>query len=323
MRVLSGIQPSGGLHLGNYFGMMKPMLEYQEREELFCFIVNYHALTGSRDGQLLSSQTLEAAGDFLALGLNPEKSVFWIQSDLSEVTELTWILSHVTNMGLLERCHSFKDKIASGIKPNHGLFAYPVLMAADILIMQADMIPVGADQKQHVEVTRDIADRFNHLYGQTFKLPDPRIQVGGKMLPGVDGRKMSKSYDNTIEIFCDKDVLRKKIMSFKTDSTPIHEVKDITQNNLYQFYSLFLDEFGQADLKKRFESRGLKYSDIKAELVDCIWDYFGSYRHAREELKRKPDQIIKTMKKGAEKARDIARPTIKMVRRKVGLCYGL
>ena len=183
MRVLSGIQPSGGLHLGNYFGMMKPMLEYQEREELFCFIVNYHALTGSRDGQLLSSQTLEAAGDFLALGLNPEKSVFWIQSDLSEVTELTWILSHVTNMGLLERCHSFKDKIASGIKPNHGLFAYPVLMAADILIMQADMIPVGADQKQHVEVTRDIADRFNHLYGQTFKLPDPRIQVGGKMLP--------------------------------------------------------------------------------------------------------------------------------------------
>lgn len=322
MRVLSGIQPTGRLHLGNYFGMMRPMLEYQQREELFCFIVNYHALTASQDGRELRTQTLEAASDFLALGLDPSKSVFWVQSDLPEVAELTWILSHVTSMGLLERCHSYKDKIASGLKPNHGLFAYPVLMAADILIMQGEKIPVGADQKQHLEVARDIAQRFNHLYGETFTVPEPEIQVGGKMLPGIDGRKMSKSYDNVIEIFCDREELKRRIMACKTDSIAVEEAKRVSENNLFLLYAAFLDDKDEAALRKRFETPGLKYSDVKSELIDLIWNHFEPYRERREELHRKPKEVLSILKKGAERARQVAAPTLREVREKVGLAYG-
>jgi len=322
MRILSGIQPSGNLHLGNYFGMMKPMLELQSKNELFCFIVNYHALTSSKDGAALSHQTIEAASDFLALGLDPEQCVFWVQSDLPEVAELTWILSNVTNMGLLERCHSYKDKIAQGLKPSHGLFAYPVLMAADILIMQADRIPVGADQKQHVEVAQDIAERFNTQYGPTFKRPEPQIQAGGKMLPGTDGRKMSKSYDNTIDIFSDRETLKKKITGFKTDSAAAGlGVQDASENALYQLYSAFLDAPKAAELKKRFESPGLKYSEVKPELADFIWDYFEPYRARREEYLRDPSKAVAILKRGAQKARAHASLTMSDVRKKTGIDY--
>lgn len=321
MRILSGIQPSGRLHLGNFFGMMKPMLEYQRLQELFCFIVNYHALTSAPDGAELKRNTVEAAADFLALGLDPGKSVFWVQSDLPEVAELTWVLSNVTGMGLLERCHSFKDKIAQGLRPSHGLFAYPVLMAADILMMQGERIPVGADQKQHVEVARDIAQAFNAAYGKTFILPEPEIQAGGIMLPGTDGRKMSKSYGNIIEIFCDKETLKRKIMSFKTDSSRIEEAKDASRNSLFLFYSAFVEEKDRPALKKRFESPGLKYSEVKAELAELIWNYFAPYRQRREELAAEPARIVKILEDGADKARAAAEPTMRDVRKKTGIDY--
>ena len=321
MRVLSGIQPSGRLHLGNYFGMMKPMLAYQRDHELYCFIVNYHALTTQQDGAVLRQHTLDAACDFLALGLDANRGVFWVQSDLPEVTELTWVLSNVTGMGLLERCHSYKDKVAQGTKPHHGLFAYPVLMTADILMMQGEKIPVGVDQKQHVEVARDIAVRFNATYGETFTLPEPEVYSDGGMLPGTDGRKMSKSYNNTIEIFCDRETLVKKIRGFKTDSVPVESSKEPEANALFALYSNFLDAKGRAELRGRFSAPGLKYSAIKEELIDVIWKYFGPYRKIREELERDPSRVKRTLEKGAEKAREKARPTLEAVRKKTGIDY--
>jgi len=223
LRVLSGIQPSGSLHIGNYLGMMKPMLDYMDRSELFIFVVNFHALTSVQDSEKLARGTLEAAADFLALGLDPERCIFWVQSDVPEVVELTWILSCVTPMGLLERCHSYKDKVAKGLPFNHGLFAYPVLMAADILLYQSNLIPVGRDQKQHVEVTRDIAIKFNHIFGETFVIPEAEINDDVATVPGTDGQKMSKSYDNAIEIFLDEKTLRQRVMSIVTDSTPVDQ----------------------------------------------------------------------------------------------------
>jgi tryptophanyl-tRNA synthetase len=321
MRVLSGIQPTGNLHLGNYFGMMKSVLESQKKHDLYCFIVNLHALTTSRDANVLAKQTLEAATDFLALGLDPKKTTFWIQSDVPEVTELTWILSNVTPMGLLERCHSYKDKVANGLKPHHGLFSYPVLMTADILIMKGQKIPVGMDQKQHVEVSRDIAQRFNRQYGPIFTVPEPDIQMGGRMIPGTDGRKMSKVYNNTIEIFCSKDELRKRVMALKTDSTPVGEIKDIHENSLYLLYSLFLGDKEKAALLKRFGQKGLRYSDIKSEIVECIWKYFGPYRKVREDYAKQPQMVMKLLDQGAQKARDTARQTLHDVKHKIGLNY--
>ncbi len=240
MRILSGIQPSGTLHIGNYFGMMRSMIRYQKEHTLFCFIVNYHALTTVAEGPRLAADTLGAAADFLALGLDPEKSFFWVQGDVPEVTELTWILSNVTPMGLLERAHSYKDKIAKGIAPNHGLFAYPVLMAADILLYQADRVPVGKDQKQHLEMTRDIAIRFNYLYGDTFVVPEAEIDDDLAVIPGIDGQKMSKSYGNTIDIFEDEAELKKKVMSVVTDSRGVQEIKDPDTDNLFALISLFM-----------------------------------------------------------------------------------
>jgi tryptophanyl-tRNA synthetase len=321
MRVLSGIQPTGNLHLGNYFGMMKSVLESQKKHDLYCFIVNLHALTTSRDANMLAKQTLEAATDFLALGLDPKNSTFWIQSDVPEVTELTWILSNVTPMGLLERCHSYKDKVANGLKPHHGLFAYPVLMTADILIMKGQKIPVGMDQKQHVEVSRDIAQRFNRQYGPIFTVPEPDIQMGGRMIPGTDGRKMSKVYNNTIEIFCSKEELRKRVMALKTDSTPVEEIKDIHENSLYLLYSLFLGDMEKAALLKRFGQKGLRYSDIKSEIVECIWKYFEPYRKVREDFAQQPQTVMKLLGEGAQKARDTAQQTLHDVRHKIGLNY--
>ncbi|HOV78758.1 MAG TPA: tryptophan--tRNA ligase [Bacillota bacterium] len=321
MRVLSGIQPSGSLHLGNYFGMMKRMVEYQESSELFCFLVNYHALTSVFDANFLRKQTVEAACDFLALGLDPEKTVFWVQSDVPEVTELTWLLSNVTGMGLLERNHSYKDKTAKGIPASNGLFSYPVLMAADILLYGGEKVPVGKDQKQHLEIARDIAERFNNTYGVTFVVPEPDIEEDFAIVPGIDGQKMSKSYGNTIEIFSDEKTLREKIMKIKTDSTPVHLPKPVEGNTLFDIYSLFLDDRGKESLKERFLTPGLKYGDVKKELFSLIWEYFRPYRKKREELVKDKSYVTEIMKKGAQKARRVAVSYLERARRNVGLDY--
>jgi tryptophanyl-tRNA synthetase len=321
MRVLSGIQPSGALHLGNYFAMMKRMIEYQKEHELFCFIVNYHALTSVFDAERLRQQTFEGICDFLSLGIDPDKSFFYVQSDIPEVTELTWILSNVTPVGLLERAHSFKDKKAKGIAANHGLFAYPVLMAADILLYGANIIPVGKDQKQHVEMTRDIAIRFNQTYGETFVLPEPDIPDEIAVIPGIDGQKMSKSYGNTIDIFSPKNVLKKRVMSVVTDSTPVEEPKNPDKCNLFALYTLFLDSEGCEELRQRYLAPGLKYGEVKKELVEVIWTFFEPFREKREYLLAHRDDVYDIMKMGAKKARVVASEYLDKVHRNVGLNY--
>ena len=321
MRILSGIQTSGSLHLGNYFGMMKRMVDYQENNELFCFLVNYHALTTVFDAEFLRRQTYEAACDFLALGLNPDKSVFWVQSDVPEVTELTWLISNVTGMGLLERSHSYKDKIAKGIPASNGLFSYPVLMAADILLYGGERVPVGKDQKQHLEIARDVALRFNNIYGETFVLPEPDIEEDFAVVPGVDGQKMSKSYGNAIEIFADEKSLREKVLRIKTDSTPVDQPKPLEGNILFDLYALFLDAKEKEALKERFLTPGLKYGNVKKELFSVIWEYFKPFRKERERLEKDKHFVIETMRKGARKAREAASVYLERARRNVGLDY--
>lgn len=319
-RVLSGIQPSGQLHIGNYFGMMSRMIQYQEQHELYCFIVDYHALTTINDRKRLETSTLNAAMDFLALGLDPDKSIFWIQSDVPQVTELTWLLSTVTGMGLLERATSYKDKIVRGIAPNVGLFSYPILMAADILCFGGDIVPVGKDQKQHLEMTRDIAQRFNKIYGDVFVVPDADINQSLQLIPGIDGQKMSKSYGNDIPIFADEKIIRKKIMSITTDSTPIDEPKN-KNTPLFQIYSLFLNKDEKKELESRFDNSGLRYGDVKKELADKIITYFKPYREKREYLENHKDHVLKVLKDGAQKATVEADKYLTKARTAMGLNY--
>jgi len=321
LRVLSGIQPSGSLHIGNYLGMMKPMLSYMDREELFVFIVNLHALTTVTDPRKLAEGTLEAAADFLALGLNPDRCYFWVQSDVPEVLELAWILTCITPMGLLERCHSYKDKIAKGISPNHGLFAYPVLMAADILLYQAHLVPVGKDQKQHVEVTRDIEIRFNHLFGESFVVPDVEISDEVATIPGTDGQKMSKSYGNTIEIFLDEKTLGSRVMSIKTDSTPVEEPKDPDNCNLFQIYQHFAPLERVHEVLRLYREGGAAYSKLKKELKGYLWDYFREAREERARLAKDPAYVRGVLAAGAQKVSVIARETMDTVRERVGVKY--
>lgn len=321
MRVLSGIQPSGALHIGNYLAMMKPMISYMDRSQLFVFIVNLHAMTSVTEGEQLAVGTLEAASDFIALGLDPDRSIFWVQSDVPEVAELTWILTCITPMGLLERCHSYKDKIAKGISPNHGLFAYPVLMAADILLYQANLVPVGKDQKQHIEVTRDIAIKFNGMYGETFTVPEGEINDQVATVPGVDGLKMSKSYGNTIEIFLDEKDLRKRVMSIKTDSTPVDEPKDPETCNLFQIYRHFAPLDRVKEVGRLYIGGGASYGFIKKELVEILWETFRGPRSEKQKLLNDPGHIRSVLADGAKKAREIALPTIEDVRKKVGIKY--
>ena len=321
MRILSGIQPSGSLHLGNFFGMMKKMIDYQEQEDLFCFIANYHAMTSLSDGKELAKGTLEAAANFLALGLDPEKSTFWVQSDIPEVQELTWILSNFTPMGLLERCHSYKDKVAQGINANHGLFAYPVLMTADILLFQSERVPVGKDQKQHLEVARDIAIKYNNEYGEVFTIPEPEIDEEVATVPGLDGRKMSKSYGNTIDLFLEDKPLRKQIMRIVTDPTPIEEPKNPDTCNIFQIYRLFLDKPGVEELRQRYLTPGLRYGDVKQELFETARDFFAPYTEKRKELLADPDGLRKVLAQGAEKAHYAANKILRKVRKKGGLIY--
>jgi len=321
LKVLSGIQPSGSLHIGNYLGMMRPMISYMDEEQLFVFIVNLHALTSVTDSEKLATGTIEAAADFLALGLDPDRCVFWVQSDVPEVVELSWILTCITPMGLLERCHSYKDKIARGISPNHGLFAYPVLMAADILLYQANLVPVGKDQKQHIEVTRDIAIKFNGTFGETFVIPEGEISDEVATVPGTDGQKMSKSYDNTIEIFLDEGTLKKKVMGIKTDSIPVEEPKNPETCNLFQIYRHFAPADRVADVHNLYVEGGAAYGTIKKELVGILWEYFQGAREKRAALLKDQAYIRDTLAKGAEKARSIAADTLDQVRRRVGVIY--
>jgi tryptophanyl-tRNA synthetase len=323
MRILSGIQPSGTPHLGNYFGMMKPAIELQARGEAFYFIADLHALTTVHDAATLRANSRALALDFLACGLDPARSVFFRQSDVRAVTELTWILSTVTPMGLLERCHSFKDKTARGIAPSHGLFAYPVLMAADILIYDSDIVPVGRDQKQHLEVTRDIAIKMNETFGSIFKLPEPAIQESTAVVPGLDGAKMSKSYHNTIDLFAPENVLRKKIMGIKTDSTPVEEPKPMEDSVILALHKLVASEADHRAMENDFRVGGAGYGDLKKRLFGAVWEYFAPFRAKREELEADPGHVEKILAEGAEKAAAVADAVMLRVRGAVGIGPGI
>jgi tryptophanyl-tRNA synthetase len=320
-RVLSGIQPSGDLHLGNYFGMMSRMIKNQEENDLFCFIVNYHALTTIQDKDRLAMNTLNAAMDFMALGLDPDKSTFWIQSDVPQVCEATWLLSNIVNVGLLDRATSYKDKLAKGITANVGLYSYPILMASDILLFGGEIVPVGKDQKQHIEMTRDMAIRFNNIFGEVFIVPEADIENDTPLVLGIDGHKMSKSYGNTIPIFGTEKDIRKKFMSIVTDSTEIDEPKDIN-TPLFQLYSLFLNDSDREELTHRFATPGMRYGDVKKELFETFWAQFESSRKKREYLTRHKDFVLQKLKEGAEKAATVAESYLIRARKAMGLNYG-
>ncbi len=320
MRILSGIQPSGALHVGNYFGMMRPAIELQTQGDAFYFIADYHSMTSLYDAAERRKNSLDVALDFLACGLDPKKSVFWKQSDVPEVVELSWLLTTLTPMSLLEKCHSYKDKIAKGVAASHGLFAYPVLMAADILLYDSNIVPVGRDQKQHVEVTRDIAIKFNETYGQTFILPEPRIKEEVAVVPGTDGQKMSKSYGNTLEIFGEEKALRKKIMAIVMDSrTPAEPKPDAEKNLALQLLKLVATPDVARDFEERLRAGGLGYGDLKKGLFEHTWNYFAPARARRAELAANLDHVHAILRDGAERARAVARPVLERARKACGL----
>jgi len=319
MRILSGIQPSGTLHLGNYFGMMKPAIELQDKGEAFYFIADLHALTTVHNGKALAANCREVAIDFLACGLDPAKSCFFRQSTVPAVTELSWILSTLTPMGLLERCHSYKDKTAKGIAPSHGLFAYPVLMAADILIYDSDLVPVGRDQKQHLEVTRDLVVKFNETYGEILKMPEPSIQEHTAVVPGLDGAKMSKSYGNTIGLFEEEKALRKKIMGIKTDSALVEDPKPTEDSSILGLYRLVASPDAVEVMEGDFRRGGIGYGDFKKRLFEATWEYFAPMRARRQEILADPGYVDQVLKDGSEKANALAATVLKRVRSAVGL----
>ena len=319
MRILSGIQPSGTLHLGNYFGMMKPAIELQDRGEACYFIADLHALTTVQDAGALSENIRDVAVDFLACGLDPRKACFFRQSQVPAVTELAWILSTLTPMGLLERCHSYKDKMAKGFAPSHGLFAYPVLMAADILIYDSDLVPVGKDQKQHIEVTRDLVIKFNETYGNTLKLPEPSIQEHTAVVPGLDGEKMSKSYGNTVGLFEEEAAMRKKIMSLKTDSTPVEAPKPVEDSTILGLYKLVASPADYAQMENDFRNGGTGYGDLKKRLFAAVWEYFAPMRERRKEILADPGYVERVLREGREKANHVANGVMTRVRAAVGL----
>jgi tryptophanyl-tRNA synthetase len=319
MRILSGIQPSGVLHIGNYFGMMRPAIALQQEGETFYFIADYHALTSVQNPAALRENSRRVALDFLACGLDPEKGALFRQSDVPQVTELAWILATLTPMGLLERCHSYKDKIARGLSASAGLFTYPVLMAADILIYDSDLVPVGKDQKQHIEVTRDVAIKMNETYGEVFKLPEPRIQRASAVVPGVDGQKMSKSYGNTIDLFGEEKETRKRIMSIVTDSTAVDAPKNPETSAIFQLYSLVADEAETAQMREAFTRGGTGYGDFKKQLFGRTWEYLAPMRAHREELLAQPELVDAVLARGAERANAVADAVMERVRSAVGL----
>jgi tryptophanyl-tRNA synthetase len=319
MRILSGLQPSGALHIGNYFGMMRPAIALQAEGEAFYFIAEYHALTSVRDPKTLRENSRRVALDFLACGLDPERAALFRQSDVPQVTELAWILSTAAPMGLLERAHSYKDKLARGMPATVGLFNYPVLMAADILIYDSDIVPVGKDQKQHIEITRDLAVKMNEIFGEIFKLPEPRIQAATEVVPGIDGQKMSKSYGNNIDIFGDEKETRKRIMSVVTDSSPVEAPKDPSRSTIFRLYSLVASKREIAEMREQFQKGGTGYGDFKKQLFEKLWDYFAPMRKRREEILADKSYIDNVLAHGAKRANEVADLVMERIRGAVGL----
>jgi tryptophanyl-tRNA synthetase len=319
MRSLSGVQPSGKLHLGNYFGAIRQFIELQDRSEGYYFVANLHALTSNSDPKSVIERTYDVVLDFLALGLDPNKSVLFLQSDIIYHTELAWYLSCQANMGLLQRCHAYKDKVAHGIIPNHGLFAYPVLMAADIIIYDSDVVPVGEDQRQHIEVARDIALRFNAVYGDVLKIPEPYILENSAVVPGTDGQKMSKSYGNTIELFAPESQLKKTIMGIVTDSKGVDEPKDPDTNTVYLLYKLLATPEEAATMREKFLAGGYGYGHAKKELLCKVLEHFGPARERRKELERNMDHVESVLKDGVAKATAVAGAVLDRVRNAVGI----
>jgi tryptophanyl-tRNA synthetase len=321
MRVLTGIQPSGDLHIGNYFGSIKQMVDAQQENDTFAFIANYHAMSSGNGGSGLSELTMQTATDFLSLGIDPNKSTFWVQSDVKEVLELYWLLSPFTPMGLLERAHSYKDKVAKGISANHALFSYPVLMAADILLFSPDIIPVGKDQIQHVEIARDIAIKFNNEYGDIFKIPTFKVEENVATVPGTDGQKMSKSYKNTVNIFGEEKKQLKTIKKIVTENVPMEEPKEYENCNVYNMAKLFLNEDECKELQERYKKGGEGHGHFKLYLHEIIWEYFRPYREQREYYLQHQDEVRDILKEGAQKAHSVAAPMIDMVRKVTGIAY--
>ncbi len=321
MRVFTGIQPSGDLHIGNYFGSIKQMVDAQKENDTFAFIANYHAMSSGNGGERLAGLTMQTATDFLSLGIDPKKSTFWVQSDVKDVLELYWVLSAFTPMGLLERAHSYKDKTAKGIAANHSLFSYPVLMAADILLYSPDIIPVGKDQIQHVEIARDIAIKFNNEYGEIFKLPTFKIEENVATVPGIDGQKMSKSYNNTVNIFGEEKKQLKTIKKIVTENVPMEEPKEHENCNVYNMAKLFLNENECKELQERYKRGGEGHGHFKLYLHDVIWEYFKPYRERREYYKAHQDEVRDILEYGADKAKEVALPMIEKVRSITGIRY--
>jgi tryptophanyl-tRNA synthetase len=318
VRVLSGIQASGELHIGNYFGAIRQHVALQERGEGIYFIADYHSMTSLRDAAERRRLVREVALDYLACGLDPGRAVLYRQSDLPETCELAWILSTLTPMGLLERSHAYKDKVAQGLPTDHGLFAYPVLMAADILQFDSDLVPVGQDQKQHLEMARDIAARFNHTYGEVFVLPEPHIPEEVAVIPGIDGRKMSKSYANTIRMFAPEKEIKKAVMAIVTDSTPVEAPKD-TGSLVFQLWELFADADARREMEARAKAGGLGYGDVKKDLLSRLLAYFEPMRARRADWEKRPDDVEGLLRDGARRARAIAAPVLERARAAAGL----
>jgi tryptophanyl-tRNA synthetase len=319
MRILSGIQPSGVLHIGNYFGMIQRAIALQAEGEAFYFIANYHALTSVQNPDQLRENSRRVAIDFLACGFDPDRGALFLQSDVPQVTELEWILSTVAPMGLLERAHSYKDKLVRGMAASAGLFTYPVLMAADILIYDSDIVPVGKDQKQHIEITRDLAVKMNETYGELFKLPEPRIQPETETVPGIDGQKMSKSYGNTIDIFGEEKEMRNRVMSIVTDSTPLEAPKNPDTSTIFQLFSLFGSKREITEMRDRFRKGGTGYGEFKQQLFEKLWEYFAPMRKRREELLADKLYVDSVLVRGARRANEIADDVMTRVRGAVGL----
>ena len=321
MRVLTGIQPSGDLHIGNYFGSIKQMVEAQEQSQTFAFIANYHAMTSVNEGKKLSSLTMQCATDFLALGIDPNRSVFWVQSDVKEVLELYWALSSFTPIGLLERAHSYKDKTAKGFATNHSLFSYPVLMAADILLFGSEIVPVGKDQIQHVEIARDIAIKFNNQYGDILTIPEFRVQEEVATVPGIDGQKMSKSYGNIVNIFGEEKSQLKTIKKIVTENVAMEEPKEYETCNVYNMAKLFLEGDNLLALQERYKSGGEGHGHFKVYLAEVMWEYFKDFRQKREYFEAHQDEVREILQAGALKAKEAALPTIEKIRSVTGIRY--
>jgi len=319
MRILSGIQPSGALHIGNYFGMMQPAVALQAEGEALYFVADYHALTSLHNPEILQANSRRVALDLLACGFDPDRATLFRHSDVPQVTELAWILSTIAPMGLLERATSYKDKLARGMSPNVGLFSYPILMAADILIYDSDVVPVGKDQKQHIEITRDLAVKMNETYGQIFELPEARIKPATETVPGVDGQKMSKSYGNNIDIFGDDKEMRKRVMSIVTDSLAVDVPKDPATSTIFKLYSLVASKDEIAEMRERFVKGGTGYGDFKKQLFEKLWEYFAPMRKRREEILKDKSYIDDVLSRGASRANEIANQVMERVRKAVGL----